>query len=127
MAILSFQAGEAISAGDVVGVTASGVIRKGIATSQEQASVIGIALDSVSVGNLVRVSNDSVYTYLNSFVSNTVQYLSPTTSGVLIDYAAWQSQLNSLPSSGAFLTRVGRTLSNSAIELEIERPIYITK
>lgn len=127
MAITSFQAGEAISAGNAVVVSNSGVLLKGIATTQTQASLAGIALDAASIGGLVRVCNDSVYTGSSSFLPGVVQYLSPTTSGVLIDYPAWASQLASLTVSGAFLTRVGRAISNTSIEVEIERPIYITK
>ena len=127
MAITSFQAGEAISAGNAVVVSNSGVLLKGLATSQAQSSLVGIALDTASTGNLVRVCSDSVYTGSSSFLPGVVQYLSPTASGVLIDYPTWVSQLTSLPTSGAFLTRVGRAISTTNLEVEIEKPIYVTK
>lgn len=127
MAITSFKAGEAISAGNAVVVSNSGVLLKGIATSQAQASVVGIALDTSSTGGLIRVCSDSIYTGSSSFLPGVVQYLSPTTSGVLIDYPTWASQLTSLTTSGAFLTRIGRAISNTNLEVEIEKPIYVTK
>jgi hypothetical protein len=127
MAVTSFIAGEAISAGNVVYVTTSGFIRKSIGTAQDQASPVGISVDTSSVNNLTRVVSDSIYSESIGLTAGNRQYLSLTTSGAIVDYSTWQTQLNSLSASGAFLTQIGTALSSTAINVEIERPIYITK
>jgi len=127
MAVTSFIAGEAISAGNIVYVTPSGFLRKSIGTAQDQASPIGISVDTTSATNLARVISDSIYAESAGLVAGNRQYLSLTTSGALVDYATWQTQLNSLSASGAFLTQIGTALSSTALNIEIERPIYITK
>lgn len=127
MAVTSFIAGEAISAGDAVYVTPSGFVRKSIGTVQDQASPVGVSVDTTSVNNLTRVISDSIYSSSVGLTAGNRQYLSLTTSGGIIDYATWQTQLTSLSASGAFLTQIGTALSSTALNVEIERPIYITK
>ena len=127
MATISFTAGESISAGQAVYVTASGFLRKAVATNQQQASVAGVAVDTASTGSLVRVNPDSIYTAFTSLTPGELRYLSIATSGALVDYATWQTQLNALSASGAFLTAVGRSLTSTNMEVEISKPVYITK
>lgn len=127
MAIVSFIASSSISAGDAVYLTASGFVQKAIATNQQQASVAGVAVDTVSSGSLVRVNPDSVYTAFTSLTPGELRYLSIATSGALVDYATWQTQLNALSASGAFLTTVGRSLTSTNMDVEISKPLYIPK
>ena len=127
MATISFRAGESILAGQAVYVTASGFIQKAIATNQQQASVAGVAVDTASFGSLVRVNPDSIYTAFTSLPPGELRYLSIATSGALVDYVTWQTQLNALSASGAFLTTVGRSLTSTNMEVEVSKPVYITK
>ena len=127
MAITSFIAGEAISAGDAVYVTPSGFLRKSIGTVQDQASPVGVSVDTTTTANLTRVISDSLYSDATSLTAGNRLYLSLTTSGGVIDYPTWQTQLNALSASGAFLTQIGTALSSTTYNVEIERPIYVTK
>ena len=127
MAITSFKAGDAISTGDIVYVDPSGFLYKGLATSPSQSRTVGISLDSASANSLVRVINDSVYQSTLTLTPGAAQYLSITTPGAIVDYSAWQTQFNALSASGAFLTQIGRALTTSNLEVEIQKPIYVTK
>lgn len=127
MAITSFIAGEAISAGNAVYVTPSGFLYKAIATNATQAAVVGVALDTTSQSNLVRVAADCLYTSLSSLTPGNIQYLSLATSGSIVSYSGWQTELNAATISGAFLTSVGRALTTTTIDVEVEKPIYIIK
>lgn len=127
MALTSFQAGEAISAGNLVFLTSTGFIKKAIATVKEQASTIGVALDSGIAGDLIRVNTDTVYANFSALTPGNLQYLSIVSSGSLVDYSNWQTQFNALAASGAFLTQLGRAITTTSVEIEINKPIYIIK
>jgi len=127
MAITSFIAGEAISAGNAVYVNNSGFLYKAIATNQQQAAAVGVSLDTATPSNLVRVASDCIYTSLNSLTPGNLQYLSVATSGNIVTYSDWQTELNATTLSGAFLTSVGRALTTTTIDVEIQKPIYVTK
>lgn len=127
MAITSFIAGEAISAGNAVYVTSSGYLYRAIATNQTQAAVVGLSLDTVVVSGLARVVSDFIYSNSSSLTPGTFQYLSVATSGNVVSYSTWQTELNATTLSGAFLTNVGRALSTTSLEVEVQKPIYITK
>jgi hypothetical protein len=127
MAITSFTTTDAISQGNAVYLTSSGFLGKAIATNFTQSAVVGLALNSANSSNLVSVAGDSVFISSLTLTPGTLQYLSISSSGSLVDYPTWQTQFNSLVASGAFLTSVGRAVSSSGISLEIEKPIYVTK
>jgi hypothetical protein len=127
MALTSFPTNETISAGDLVFLTSAGFIRKAIATVKEQASVVGVALDSGIAGSLIRVNIDAIYSNFSALTPGDVQYLSISNSGALVDYPSWQTQLNALAASGAFLTQVGRAIATTSVEIEIGKPIYVIK
>lgn len=127
MAITSFIAGEAISAGNAVYVNPSGFLYKAIATNQTQASVIGVSLDTATQSNLVRVTSDCIYSSLSSLTPGNPQYLSVATSGNIVSYATWQTELNATTLSGAFLTNLGRALSTTSIDVEVQKPVYVIK
>lgn len=127
MAITSYKAGSAISAGDVVYVSSSGLLIKALGTSRAQAAAVGVAIDTGSTGELVRVNNDSVYTTSLTLTPGSPNYLSLTTSGAIVDYTVWQNQFNALTASGAFLVNIGNALTSTNISVEIQKPIYVTK
>lgn len=127
MTITSFRAGEDLFNGDALVVTTSGVVVRGIASNLQQASVIGIALDNVSVGGLVRVCTDSVFNSPSSYFPNTAYFLSPINSGTVVDFNTWESQSAVLSASGTYLTRIGQAVSNDGLEVELEKPVYIQK
>jgi hypothetical protein len=127
MAITSFIAGEAISAGNAVYVTSSGYLYKAIATNQTQAAVVGLAVDTVIASGLTRVITDSIYSNSSSLTPGNFQYLSVATSGSVVSYATWQTELNATTLSGAFLTNIGRALSTASLAVEVQKPTYVTK
>ena len=127
MAIVSFTAGESISADDIVSLSDNGLLYKAIATDMNKARAAGVAIEAASIGNLVRVNVDSIYDGFSGLVPGDQQYLSLTVSGGLATYSVWQSQFNSLTISGVFLTAVGRALSSTALDIELSKPLYVTK
>lgn len=127
MSLASFIAGESISAGNAVYVDASGFLYKAIATNQLQASVIGVSLDTSQQNNLVRVATDFIYSSSSSLTPGELRYLSVSTSGNVVPYSTWQTELNASTLSGAFLTRVGRSLTSTDIDIEVQKPIYVIK
>lgn len=127
MAVTIFLTEEAISANDAVYVTPSGYIAKSIASNPARSSVVGIALDSGPVGAFIRVNTDSVTPTFSGLTPGQPQFLSPSVSGRVVDYAAWESDFTALNISGLFLTNVGRAVSSGSLEVEIQRPIYVIK
>lgn len=127
MALTSFTAGETISPGNVVFLNGSGFLYKASAGAFAQASAVGVSLDSSLATNLTRVDSDSVYSAFSALTPGSLQYLSITVSGTLVDYPSWNTEFTNLTASGAFLTKIGRALTTSGVAIEIEKPIYVTK
>lgn len=125
MAITSYKAGEAISAGDVVFVNASGFLYRSIATELNKAATIGVAVDGGSQGSLIRVNNDSLYSNATSLVPGQYQYVSLLSSGQYEDYTAWASGLALTSYDAAYLTIVGRATSTTSLEVEVSKPLQI--
>jgi hypothetical protein len=125
MALTSFTAGEAISAGDTVFVSSTGFIYKSSAILQNQASAIGVALDSGSAGSLIRVNGDFLYTAASGLTPGEYRYVSILSSGVNVSYSTWSSDLAATAYEGAYLTTVGRAVSTSALEVELSRPTFV--
>jgi hypothetical protein len=125
MAIASFRAGETIAAGDAVYVDPSdGLIFKASALNATQASVVGVAIDSGSVGTLIRVNADGIYPGLSGLSPGEYQYLSVTTSGALVDYATWSAELATV-SVNAYVTNIGRATSATQLAVEIDPPTLV--
>ena len=125
MATTSFRAGESISAGQAVYVTASGFLHKASAGNFTQASVAGVAIDNGTSGSLVRVQSDAVYSSFAGLTPGNYRYLSILTSGQLVSYSDWAVELNSTALSGAYLTNVGRSVSLTSVDVEIQPPIFV--
>lgn len=126
MAITSFKAGELISAGQAVYVASTGLIYKASALTQDQASVVGIAIDSAAAGDLVRVNSDAIYTEYSGLTPGNLQYLSATMSGQVVPYDVWASGYN-LTVSGCYLEVIGRAVSSSGLAVELGKPQFVVK
>lgn len=124
MAIASFRAGETIAASDAVYVGSNSLIYKASALNTTQASVGGIAIDGGSVGALIRVNTDSIYEGLSGLTPGEHQYLSITTSGALVNYAAWAAEFETV-SVDAYVTNVGRAASTTQLEVEVTPPSLV--
>lgn len=124
MAIASFRAGETISAGDAIYVGSNGLVYKASGLNVTQASVGGLAIDSGSSGALIRVNVDSLYESLSGLTPGEYQYLSITTSGALVDYATWNTQLAAISADG-YLTNVGRATNTTSVAVEIQPPVLV--
>lgn len=125
MATTSFRAGESISAGQAVYVTASGFLHKASAGNFTQASVAGVAIDNGTSGSLVRVQSDAVYSSFSGLTPGDYRFLSILTSGQLVSYSGWAAELNSIVLSGAYLTNIGRSVSTTSVDVEIQPPIFV--
>ena len=122
MTFAAFQAGEAISAGDAVYVSAGSFLFKGDGVTLTKAAIVGVAFEGGATGQLIRVNLDSVYNGFSGLTPGEYQYLSVTTPGALVDFDTWLSGVNTV-NVNPFLTRVGRAITTDAIEVEIARPI----
>ena len=78
MAIASFTAGEAITAGQAVYVDSVGKLFKASGGSQTTASVAGIAVDTGSAGTLLRVNVDAPYYGYDNLVPGDKHFQSST-------------------------------------------------
>ena len=108
MAIASFQAGEAISAGNAVYVEANGLLYKASSLNQTQASVVGVATEAGSLGSLVRVNTDNIYTGYSGLNPGEYRYLSILNSGQLVSYSGWATELSTI-AVNAYLETVGQS------------------
>jgi hypothetical protein len=124
MAIASFRAGEAIATGEAVYVTASGFIHKASSSNADQARVVGIALTNGALNDVVQVNTDGVYASASCLTQNEYQFLSVTTSGVLVNYTTWATDRESA-TTPIYLTNVGRATSSTTLSVEIQPPIYV--
>lgn len=124
MAIAAFKAGAAVSVGDAVYVSSTSFLFKGSGATEAEASVIGVAEDSGTVGDLIRVNTDSIHMTLSGLTTGEYLYLSFVTPGLLVDFATWQSDLGSI-GVDVYLTRVGRVLTSTSFEIEINKPILV--
>lgn len=127
MAVTIFLTEEVVSANDAVHVTSSGFIAKSIASDPSRATVVGIALDSGSIGSLVRVYTDSVTPTFSGLTPGQPQFLSPSASGSVVDYAEWKSEFTALNVSGVFLTNIGTALTSGSLDIDIKPPVYVIK
>lgn len=124
MAITSFKAGESISAGQAVYVATTGVLFKASALDQTQASVVGVAIDSGAVGDLIRINTDAIYNGYSGKTPGDLEYLSILASGQVVTYSGWQSEFLSI-GIDSYLTVVGRVISSSGLAVETSVPSVV--
>jgi hypothetical protein len=125
VSLLSFIAGGSIAANDAVYVDSNGFLHKASAESFEKATVTGIAIDTGVAGSLIRVNPDGFTTTLSGLTPDNLHYVA-ISSGDLLNYPAWVSELSSSSLEGAFLTSVGMAISSSGLNVEISRPIFVS-
>jgi len=125
MSLSSLTAGQSISAGDVVFVSASGLVYKACANTLETGRPVGIALDSATVGQLSRVNTDFIYPNASGLTPGEYQYLSTTVSGTYVNYSNWLSEAQTVISGSVYLTQIGRATSTTKLEVEIEQPVVL--
>ena len=94
MAIASFTAGEAITAGQAVYVDSVGKLFKASGGSQTTASVAGIAVDTGSAGTLLRVNVDAPYYGYDNLVPGDKHFLSIVNSGQITTYSGWLEEFD---------------------------------
>jgi|688.fasta_scaffold245432_2 hypothetical protein len=126
MAIASFLAGEAISAGDVVFISNSGQIYKSSSVYFTQAAVAGVALDSAIAGSQVRINCDHIYVGYSGLVPGEFQYVDVLNSGRLATYSTWVNGLLDTSLPQAFLAKIGVSVSSSGLSIEREIPLLIS-
>ena len=124
MAIASFTAGEAITAGQAVYVDSVGKLFKASGGSQTTASVAGIAVDTGSAGTLLRVNVDAPYYGYDNLVPGDKHFLSIVNSGQITTYSGWLEEFNTY-ADVAYLQYVGRAIVTSGIEIELSSPVQI--
>lgn len=125
MSIASFRTGQAISAGDVLYVGASGLAYKASAAYRDQASVVGLSIDTAAAGSLVRVNTDAIFIDGSGLTPGETRYLSLLTSGQHVTYSGFINELSSSILQGAYLEVVGRSVTTSGIEVEAGRPFFL--
>jgi hypothetical protein len=126
MALVSFRALTAITAGQPVTVGSSGTIFPSSAANLNNAKCIGIALDSASEQGLVRVDKDSIQYIFSGQTTGNIPYLSIISGTIQASYTDFQTELNSSALSSAYLVPLGRAVSSSGINIEIGRPVFVT-
>lgn len=126
MALTSFRAGEAISAGDAVYLSSTGFIYKSLAAYSDQAATIGVAIDSGAAGSLIRVNGDYLYTSASGLTPGEYRYVSLLTSGTTVPYSTWAADLAITGYEGAYLTILGRAVTSSGVEIEPSKPKFIS-
>lgn len=124
MALASFIAGEAISAGNAVYVEANGLLYKASSLNQTQSSVVGVAIEAGSLNSLVRVNTDNIYTGYSGLNPGEYRYLSILNSGQLVTYSGWAAELATI-SADVYLEIVGRAVTTSGVEIETSTPLYV--
>jgi hypothetical protein len=124
MAIASFAAGQSLNAGDAVYLTPGGLAFKASGKTKDQASVVGVSLDSGFPGSLVRINLDDVYTSYSNLVPGNSYYLSITNSGALVAYSGWSSEFVAY-GQNAYLQFVGRAVSSSGLSVETGTPVFV--
>jgi hypothetical protein len=125
MAIVSFRAATAITAGQPVTVGSGGTIYPSSAANAVNARCVGIALDTVPVGGLARVDKDKIQYIFTGQTAGSVPYLSITSGTIQPTYTAFQTEVNASALSTVHCVTLGRAVSSSGINIEISRPSLV--
>jgi hypothetical protein len=125
MAIASFKAGEGVSAGDAVFVSSAGLVFKALADTQAKASVAGLAVNSGTAGDLIRVNLDAIYTSSSTYSPPEDLYLSLTASGAYSNLETIVSNLSVTTYPGVYLTKVGTAVTSNKINVEVSLPRFV--
>lgn len=126
MALVTFLAGEPIDRLNPVVVTSGGLVYKASALDPNTSYSTGIALNSGSVNSQIRVQTDDIISYFTGLTPGETYYLGTTSGTLASGYSAWESAVVAGFNNGAFLSSLGMALNTTSLDLEIERPIFIT-
>lgn len=124
MAVAGFAAGQYITAGQACYVGSDGLLYLANAAKPATASTVGIAIDTGHPGTLIRVNVDAISNDYSNLIPGTAHYLSISTSGQIVPYSGWLNEFNTAAKS-AYLQFVGRAISSSGVEVELNPPLYV--
>ena len=123
--LVSFRAGQAIAAGDVVTINASGLLYKASAIAERTARVVGLAITAGDTNDLITVNKDSYFASSSGLTPGSSVYLS-ITSGVLSpSYSDWISEVQSTIATSVYITNLGRSITSSGLSVEISKPVFL--
>ena len=126
MALVTFLAGEPIDRLNPVVVTSGGLVYKASALDPNTSYTTGIALNSGSVNSQIRVQTDDIISEFTGLTPGETYYLGTTSGTLASGYSAWASAVVAGFNNGAFLSSLGMALNSTSLDLEIERPIFVT-
>lgn len=126
MALVTFLAGESINRLNPVVVTSGGFVYKASALDPNTSYAVGIALNSGFINEQIRVQTDDIISDFTGLTTGETYYLGLTSGTLASGYAAWSSAVVAGFTNGAFLSSLGTALNSTSLDLEIERPIFIT-
>lgn len=126
MALVTFLAGESIDRLNPVVVTSGGLVYKASALDPNTSYSTGIALNSGAVNSQIRVQTDDIISDFTGLTTGETYYLGITSGTLASGYSAWATAVVNGFSNGAFLSSIGVALNSTSLDVEIERPIFVT-
>jgi hypothetical protein len=126
MALVTFLAGESIDRLNPVVVTSGGLVYKASALDPNTSYSTGIALNSGAVNSQIRVQTDDIISDFTGLTTGETYYLGTTSGTLASGYPAWETAVVNGFSNGAFLSSIGVALNSTSLDVEIERPIFVT-
>ncbi len=128
MGLISFRAGQPVTSGTFLRVTASGGFA--VPANSEllaSATCVGVAINSAEQGGVVVVNKDYIYDGLPGLTPGEPVYLSLTSGQYYSNYAAFNTALQASTLSGMYLTRLGTALATNKLHVEIKPPVFIDR
>lgn len=103
--------------GDIVYISAANTGKKAKADAAGTKEAIAFAMGAITNGTTGSYQTDGVISGLTGLSAGSVYYLSATTAGAMTNVAP--------TTAGQYVVRVGRAVSTTELEIEIERPILL--
>ena len=123
MAFGTFIAGEDLTPGLPLAVTAAGVVYKCCPTNPNTRNLAGISIDTVSAGGAVRVCFDTLPTDTFSDLVPGEQYYTGMTSGTILSGSNnFDIELQNTGYPSAYLNLIGTAITTTQINLERANP-----
>jgi hypothetical protein len=124
MAIVSFRAATAITAGQPVTVGSGGTIYPSSATNLTNAKCVGLAIDTGDSGGLIRVNKDYLFNSLSGLTAGVNCYLALASGVINPSYSALDAEVSaSVFVDSFYIVTLGRAVSASGLNVEIATPI----
>lgn len=124
MAIVSFRAATAITAGQPVTLESGGTVYPSSASNLTNAKCVGIAIDAGAAGDLIRVNKDYIFNNLSGLTAGVSCYLALASGGINPSYSALDAEVSaSVFVDSFYIVTLGTAVSASALNVEIARPI----